>query len=148
MTVEAQNALLKIFEEPTAGTHFFILTPSVEIFLPTLRSRLVVIKQLTDLDGTSPSDMLDRRKLAEKFLAASKTARLALVANIIEEKEKGRAIDFLDELIRALRLKTSPETNQALLAELLHCRDYLSDRSVSLKLILENVALITPVQPA
>ncbi len=41
MTIEAQNALLKVFEEPTPNTHFFIITPTAEVFLPTLKSRVV-----------------------------------------------------------------------------------------------------------
>ena len=44
ITREAQNALLKIFEEPNEDTHFFLIMPSVEMLLPTLRSRLSIIK--------------------------------------------------------------------------------------------------------
>src|SRR3989344_1690986 len=42
ITEEAQNSLLKVFEEPTAGTHFFIISPQ-DILLSTLRSRMQVI---------------------------------------------------------------------------------------------------------
>jgi DNA polymerase III gamma/tau subunit len=43
ITREAQNALLKVFEEPTADTHFFLIMPSIEGLLPTLKSRLSII---------------------------------------------------------------------------------------------------------
>src|SRR3989344_1549418 len=33
ITEEAQNSLLKVFEEPTLGTHFFIISPQ-DILLP------------------------------------------------------------------------------------------------------------------
>src|SRR3989344_699017 len=39
LTTDAQNALLKLFEEPTADTVFVLLVPHGAV-LPTLRSRL------------------------------------------------------------------------------------------------------------
>ncbi len=39
MTAAAQNALLKVFEEPPLGTVFFLLTEKREALLPTVRSR-------------------------------------------------------------------------------------------------------------
>lgn len=39
MTASAQNALLKVFEEPPAGVVFFLLTEKREALLPTVRSR-------------------------------------------------------------------------------------------------------------
>ena len=38
----AQNALLKILEEPPKNIHFIIIAPSKSIFLPTILSRLIV----------------------------------------------------------------------------------------------------------
>lgn len=37
---EAQNALLKLFEEPPEGTYLFLILPSLGGLLPTLRSRV------------------------------------------------------------------------------------------------------------
>lgn len=44
MTTEAQNALLKIFEEPPKGVHFFLLTENASALLPTVRSRAPVLR--------------------------------------------------------------------------------------------------------
>lgn len=44
MTVQAQNALLKAFEEPPEGVVFFILTEKTEALLPTVLSRGVIIR--------------------------------------------------------------------------------------------------------
>ncbi|MFA6408540.1 MAG: hypothetical protein WCW36_03720, partial [Candidatus Paceibacterota bacterium] len=41
---EAQNALLKVFEEPPEGTYLFLILPSLGGLLPTLRSRVHVLK--------------------------------------------------------------------------------------------------------
>ena len=44
MTTEAQNALLKIFEEPPAGVYFFLTCDNASALLPTVRSRAPVLK--------------------------------------------------------------------------------------------------------
>ena len=44
MTVEAQNALLKILEEPPSGVYFFLLCENASALLPTVRSRAPVLK--------------------------------------------------------------------------------------------------------
>ncbi len=40
--IYAQNALLKILEEPPKNIYFIIIAPSKSIFLPTILSRLIV----------------------------------------------------------------------------------------------------------
>ncbi len=52
MTVSAQNALLKVFEEPPRGTTFFLLTEKHEALLPTVRSRgrLIRLSPLSEED--------------------------------------------------------------------------------------------------
>ena len=44
MTVQAQNAALKILEEPPANVYFFLLTDSASALLPTVRSRAQIIR--------------------------------------------------------------------------------------------------------
>ena len=95
VTVEAQNSLLKIFEEPTKDTHFFLIMPNTQVLIPTLRSRLVVVGR-DDLGSGSQQD--DLQSLIKKFLAANVAERLALVKNIVEEKDKCKAIDFVTAL--------------------------------------------------
>lgn len=43
LTTEAQNALLKLLEEPPADTIFVLTTPSARALLPTIRSRAQLI---------------------------------------------------------------------------------------------------------
>lgn len=40
LTLEAQNALLKLLEEPTNGTLFILTVPVIQSVLPTIRSRV------------------------------------------------------------------------------------------------------------
>ncbi len=130
ITLEAQNALLKAFEEPTAHTHFFIIIPSVELVLPTLRSRVSIISH----EDNSASS----RKQAKAFLALPISDRMKLIEEIVEEKNKTQAIEIVDGLIYELK----DSKNTFALKELLQCKSYIQDRSPSLKLLLEHIALI------
>ncbi len=47
MTVQAQNAALKILEEPPQNVYFFLLTESASALLPTVRSRAQTIRMQT-----------------------------------------------------------------------------------------------------
>ena len=49
ITVEAQNALLKLLEEPPEYAHFFIIVPSAHLLLPTVKSRLSQISAGEDI---------------------------------------------------------------------------------------------------
>lgn len=137
ITHEAQNALLKVFEEPTADTHFFLLMPSVEVLLPTLRSRLVIVPLAASEEGEGGAG---KEIEVKAFLGMSKGKRMALIKPLVEGKDKKAALALVDGLIRAL----SPDSEkikayQADLEELLTMRGYLSDRSSSVKMILEHL---------
>lgn len=133
ITEEAQNSLLKVFEEPTDGTHFFIISPQ-DILLPTLRSRVQVILNNFELKNVSksPFDM----KLAE---------RIALVKEITEgisdeEKTKQDAITLLNQIETELYNK-GVEKNAEALRVCAESRLSLYDRGAPVKIILENLML-------
>ena len=138
ITREAQNSLLKTFEEPTPGTHFFLVVPSSEILLPTLKSRLVI--QKIDNAGGIES--------GEKFLKASKKERLDIAKEMSLNKDKAGTIRLLNQLEKIVRgkvdiKKISPE--EIILFETINkFRGYLNDRAPNIKMILEHLALITP----
>jgi DNA polymerase III delta prime subunit len=143
LTREAQNALLKIFEEPAAGNHFFIVTNSSDNLLPTLRSRLIIIE--------SEANKSQHESQAKKFLMSSIPERLAIVKSLVdeindEEKTKTDAIAFVHSIEQSLvaKLNLSKATKEDIfkLEELSKCASYLRDRSPSVKQLLEHVALI------
>lgn len=138
ITREAQNSLLKTFEEPTKNTHFFLLVPSSAILLPTLRSRLEIQKIKTERNDDT----------ALKFLKASLKERLDLVKTIIEAKDRTAAINLLNDLESEVREKTdikniTPE-NVLFFETVNKFRGYLNDTAPSLKMILEHISLIAP----
>ncbi len=145
ITEEAQNALLKVFEEPTAGTHFFIISPQ-DILLPTLRSRMQVINHLTltplAFQGEGRREGNERRG---EVLSLGFKERLEKVKEITdaisdEEKTKQDAIAFLNQIESELYEKGVEESAQSLkICE--HARAALYDRGAPVKMILEHLVL-------
>ena len=150
ITIEAQNSLLKMFEEPTENTHIFLITYSSEIFLPTIKSRLQLIKVLNKGDSNE-KDFVDR------FLKSSISKRTELMKEFLpktskEKANKVGAVNFLNNLEMILYKKYKeksldslpPEDYDLIFEEIFKSRSYLSDRSPSTKMILEHISQITP----
>lgn len=154
ITQEAQNSLLKVFEEPTSGTHLFLLMPSSESILPTLKSRLLIVKHPR---GQSLGRLTPQLKI-EVFLKANVSERFELIKIFLPKKKeekinKSKVIKFLNELelflyrdfekkrTTALPSSSLPEKN-TIFSEIRQCRSYLNDRSPSVKMILEHLSQI------
>jgi hypothetical protein len=136
ITHEAQNSLLKIFEEPHEHTHFFILIPNASTLLPTLRSRLLIFEG----EKSEHPGLADARN----FLKLSVKDKITFVDDLAkqisdEELSKSDAVQFLVAL--ELLLAENPEKNKRALKAVLKARDYMNDRSPSIKQLLEFVAL-------
>ena len=129
---EAQNALLKLLEEPPANTHFFLLMPSGSSLLPTLRSRLQTVSEAPRGERVAA--------WGEEFLEMNAAKRIAFVKDIIGQKDAAAAKTFLNELERVLYERNTTD-HTALLKEIQQLRRYLDGRSASIKMILEHIAL-------
>ncbi len=140
MTVEAQNALLKVFEEPTADALFIVIAPRASILLPTLRSRMVVVLEKNKKSSVLPIDV-------KKFLTANSVKRIEMLKPILESKDAGgnKRADkgAAAALLSALRAEIGTADFGAL-TSIDEAIFYLFDRSSSVKLLLENVALSVP----
>ena len=150
ITNEAQNALLKIFEEPQKGTHFFIIIPSEVTLLPTLLSRMLLVRADagSSVDaGASDGAQAITLKQAKQFLGMSAGEKVAFVdalaADISDEKKPKRAaLEFLDSLESLLAPDSkSIAKNAQALHSIIKTRSYLRDRSPSIKQLLEYVAV-------
>lgn len=151
ITVEAQNALLKLLEEPPSYARFFFILPSAHLLLPTVKSRVQVLGA-ADTAGAE-SDIV---REAKDFLRAPQAKRLEYIKKLMddiskEKKTKQDAIDFLNALEEAVYSGTNAggsagraaglkKSRQALEAILLAGK-YASDRAPSMKMLLEYVAL-------
>ncbi|MBX4206515.1 hypothetical protein KW784_01890 [Candidatus Parcubacteria bacterium] len=127
ITLEAQNALLKTFEEPGEETYFFLVLRDAATVIPTLRSRM----QTTVLQGGETGGE------AEKFLKLSVSGRLAFVKKFVDREESLPA--FLDALLLALRKRTN---QSEALKSAFKMRLVADQRAASARLVLEHLALL------
>jgi len=129
ITLEAQNALLKTFEDPVEDTHFFLVVREEELVIPTLRSRMQAVH-------LGQSSALTNE--AQKFLTLKPADRLEFVKKFVD-KEKNLSA-FLDELMTVLRKNGSIGIEP--LKKVYEVRRFSDDRAASARLILEHLALI------
>ncbi len=127
ITLEAQNALLKTFEEPIDHTHFFLVVPSIEVAIPTLRSRMRVVENHS-------SRVLDS---AQKFLTGTLKERLNFTKRFVDKEEN--LTQFLDKLLLLMHEKNMTIT---LLASVSEMRHLSRQRGSSPRLILEHLSLV------
>lgn len=135
--LEAQNALLKLFEEPQPGNHFFLIMQSDASVIPTLRSRMQKVEVAQKEKNTD---------FGKKFLSSNIVTRLNMMEQVIEDKNKDEARAYIHSLIDAIRSEYSDEKEITrtlpVLETLMKSDDYLSDRSPSVKILLEHIAHI------
>ncbi len=144
---EAQQALLKLFEEPQEGMTFILLAPHGSI-IATLRSRLLAYP--ANIEGVG-------KKLSVKtFLASSPKARSIEIAALLkdlsaqagEDGVRERVRDFLTALEEALYSQLQKSNGRKDIREALEdiakVRSYTNDRSPSLKMLLEHLAVALP----
>jgi hypothetical protein len=146
---EAQNVLLKLFEEPPKETYLFLILPSLGSLLPTLRSRV----QILGNDEVSGSNEKKIPEIAEEFLKSNKEKRTALIKKLAsgddeEERRENRdeAIAILNgvEAVAYVKFNKRGGEAAALLSDIAILRGYLNDRSAPVKMILEHLSLVIP----
>lgn len=148
---EAQNALLKLFEEPAPGTTLVLIVPSIGMLLPTLLSRVLPLP--VEAEEESPD-------IAEQFLALPASDREKFLSKLVdrsksdkdEEKQaaRGDAIALAEGLMRAAyhkREKTRGDMRaeiDAFLEDITTFMPLFHERSAPLKLMFEHLALTLP----
>lgn len=144
ISTEAQNALLKTLEEPGERTILFLIVPSKEILLSTVRSRLLDLR--TPVDATSHGDAT--AALAEQFLLGEMAERLRIVSRIYKEEDRDVAREKAKALVAALiaRYGRSEDRQSRDLERLMMTHKWLYSRSPSLKILLEGLAVTLPAK--
>lgn len=136
ITTEAQNALLKTFEEPISDTHFFLQVFEEGRVLVTLRSRMEVVR-VRDGEASSPAHgqggkfATDNTSPSPKsFLDMQLKDRLTFAKDF-----EGNLPEFMDNLFTQIK-----DTN--VLTRIYPLRRFATDRSASPRLILEHLSLV------
>ncbi len=124
---EAQNALLKLFEEPPEKSAFALIMPSVDRILPTLRSRMEIIEL----------EILSEQEVAKNFLKKNLGERLKEVRDRLKDKDGA----WIESLLASLEREAHEKKDRDAMHALLFTRTYLSRRGASPKMLLEYLAL-------
>ena len=139
-TNQAQNAFLKILEEPPANTIIIILVASLDFILPTVLSRCNLI---TVKSAIKPTDE-DREKIISMFKNMKISDALVIASNNSRDKET--ALSFLENLITVMDnnidkgMFTHTESKN-ILKKLQKAYTIIKSTNVNLRFALENLFL-------
>ena len=157
-SLDAQNVLLKMFEEPIENTHFFLIAPDVNALLKTFISRFYFI--------STRQDLAEEIEKAEKFIAMPLQNRIDFIKELFiapeEEDEAGNEIIALDSprskalrFLNMLEFITSkavfdknlskPAFDMSFFGHFFKVREFLRMPGSSAKTLMESVALVVPI---
>jgi len=133
ITHEAQNALLKLFEEPPAATSFVLVVPPAFQLLSTLQSR---IGQETTIADTTENQTWTL------FLAASYADRLQQ----IDSWQKSKDPQWITQIVAGVHGVNHQEVGLEAMQVLHFVGQKLQTRGASNKMLLEHLALVLPLR--
>jgi DNA polymerase III, delta subunit len=137
ITEEAQQALLKIIEEPPLSTQFIFVLPEGYALLPTLESRFSRQSESSTAQSVTA--------VFEDFITVSVSERLLMVEQRLKAKDQVWQSDIKRGLAGYLVLHRSQLTN-AVYKELEYVLRLLLTRGASNKFLLEHLALSLPLK--
>ena len=145
-SLEAENVLLKMFEEPINNTHFFLIVPDTNSLLKTLISRFYLI--------STKQDLAEEIGKAEKFIAMSLRNRIDFIKELLAEAEKDNEAEIMAldstrskalKFLNALESIVSKDTfDIRFLEHLFKVRKFLRMPGSSTKNLMESAALMIP----
>ncbi|MFA6294874.1 MAG: hypothetical protein WC666_00430 [Candidatus Paceibacterota bacterium] len=146
ITAEAQNALLKLLEEPTENTHFFIVIPGAHLLLPTVKSRILFIETENIGNQADKPEEIAGLKEAKKFIGMSVVDRLEFIKSFIddiknEKKTKQDVINLLNTIQSLVYKEKGVVKGKEDLQVIETARKYMNDPAPSLKMLLEYTAV-------
>jgi len=113
----AQNSLLKLLEEPPRNIEFIIITPTKSNLLPTVRSRLPILKQShSRLDYKEVFAFLKEHSRVKKEDAKALVEALFYRATVVDKLVlSNRQLENFDKAYRLLVLNSRPQSVLAML---------------------------------
>lgn len=143
ITIEAQNALLKILEEPPNNTIIIIYASKKELLLPTIISRCKVIILHEKEINLSESDLSKFGEILNILLNGATGDKLKIAQDITGNK--GDAASWLEQMAVFLENKLKQNNKDAkilsLLKELQKTYKVIKSTNVSERTALENFFL-------
>ncbi len=131
LTLEAQNALLKVLEEPPKETHFYLVTQQASQLLTTIQSRCQIVRfdsaEPANKETNQPLQTIDNK--IDRQLINNYTAAIKLAEKIKTEFE---AVNLLKQLNKESEL--SAEKQQLILTGLTQL-----NKNFNIRLTLEHL---------
>ncbi len=154
LTFEAQQALLKILEEPPSYVLIYISTPNLEILLPTIISRLKLIN-LETIPKISNEIRKEYATFWKDILSQNPWQRLLMTDDFAKDRLTtlewlDRQLLYLQNIMETDLMRDTSELNLNLhqvaysLRQLLLTKKYL-ENNVATKLALDQMFLNLPV---
>lgn len=133
MTIEAQNSMLKMLEEPQEYAQIILATPSLDSLLPTVQSRCQIIQQAVqplaaDAQAIELAHALDQASVSEKITLAQTEAKSRQEAKAVikrlllaqqaalSAKVEGKQVNRMEALFVALT-QLDANTNHRMVLE-------------------------------
>jgi len=143
ITTEAQNALLKILEEPPANTVLIILTAKKDLILPTIISRCKVLFLQEDEIKLTENDLSELEKTLNTLLSGKIGDRLKIAQDVTKNKDDSAL--WLERMAIFVKNKLIKENenpkNLSFLKELQKTYKVIKSTNVSQRTSLENFFL-------
>jgi DNA polymerase-3 subunit delta' len=139
MGVPAQNAFLKLLEEPPVSTQFILLSHTPELLLPTIRSRTQTIE-------VRPITLEDSKALLEslKVTDSTKMAQLLFIAKGLPAQLTSLATDEAAFTARAAIVRDARQlVSGSAYDRLLLAKKYKDSRETAMTLIQDATQQIT-----
>ena len=142
LTIEAQNALLKVLEEPPEHTLLILSSQTKETLLPTILSRcqLIVLEEKTI--QLSEKEATELHAFLQTLPELSIGDRLKKAEQLAKDKEK--AVKWIGKLILVLReslLQTPSEETLTSIRKFQTLHTLLKTTNVNLRFAIENTLL-------
>ncbi len=133
ITVEAQNALLKVLEDPSPQSAFVLIHQNYFGLIPTLRSRLLVV---TDTVHEQVVDITN-------FLSESIAGRMKYVESLVKDYKDSGNKKPIEQFLLALHnhYLAKAQGDTAPLSAIDTALEYINDKSSSVKILLESMVL-------
>jgi len=141
---EAENALLKTFEEPPEETLFFLITKNHHLLLPTTLSRFQLIDIQKDQDNPDKKENQKKSKKTDGGLIKDKLLEIEKLTKKFKDKNIS-IMDLNDFLIRhekIIRQNGLNQKNIKSLKKIAELRRYLLGPSPNTKIILETAVML------
>jgi hypothetical protein len=134
---EAQNAFLKLLEEPPSSATFMLVVPRVDVLLPTVRSRVLVA---SGHEHTPTNE-------ASTTFTAFKAAPYAMRLDMIAAWAKDKSTDEMESVLRGAEnvARECAVANPKLLAAVVGIRNHFGQSGAARKMLLEELALCLPL---